>query len=187
MAAPRRFDHDEARRLRAEGMTYVAIAALMGVTDRTVRLICDPVQRAKSVARNTAWQRSARCPDCGAQTTRHYVGGDHRCRVCDSLRQATSVRPNALRCFACHEWKPDEGFPKNRGGRVSRRGRHNFCRVCSTRVRQEYRERHKVPCVGCGVHVLPPSEKRTNGTDVPRCSRCARLEVLRRQRERAAA
>jgi hypothetical protein len=47
----RHFDHDEARRLRAAGWTYKALAARYGVTDGAVRYQCDPAVRARMDAR----------------------------------------------------------------------------------------------------------------------------------------
>lgn len=172
MPVPRKFDYDEAARLRAEGLTYQAIAERFGVTAMAVYWAVNEEARERAIARNTEWQRSGTCPDCGGPSTRHSITKSLRCKACFDRTQATSVHEDELRCFRCREWKPDEAFPRNRSGRKLRRGRHNFCRACSTVVRQEYRERHKVPCVGCGAPALPPREKGSDGADVPRCRSC---------------
>ena len=77
-------------------------------------------------------------------------------------------------CFKCREWKADEGFPHKNSGGLRRRGRSNYCRSCETIARQQYRERIKVPCVGCGKPALPQSEKGTRGRAEPRCRSCSR-------------
>lgn len=148
---PHRFDHDLARRMRAEGATLKAIAEVMGVTPAAVKHACDEEERRRSIARRLEWMQQAACPECGAQTTRTTVGGDSRCRACSTKAMATSVRDGELRCVTCQEWKPDHGFPRNRAKKGTlRRGRHTSCRACQTKARQAYRERHKVPCDRCG-------------------------------------
>lgn len=173
MGAPRRFDWDEARRLRAKGWTYPALADRFEVSKMAVRLACNDGARARNRARNAAYQSSGVCPECGGQATRHYGPlGQRRCKSCAGKARATNVRDGTLRCKTCREWKPDDAFPFNRAGSKAHRGRHDTCRVCSTKLRQAYRERHKMPCVGCGRPVLPPNEKTTHGSDVPRCRDC---------------
>ena len=91
---------------------------------------------------------------------------------------ATSVRPTTLECVICKRWLPDSEFahhPRNK----ARRFHHRQCRECGTKARQDYRERHKIPCEKCGKPRLPHSEKRRKGVrDSGLCLACYR-ETLR--------
>lgn len=180
----RKFDYDEARQRYADGEHPRDLAAEYGVSMNRVRQVVIPEEGQRAAERARQWIYSGTCPICGGPATR--TGGQSRCRECFNVAQATSVRPDELRCPTCGEWKPDEDFPFNAGGRKLRRGRHQSCRPCLTKLRQNYRERHKVPCVVCGKPALPPSEKRTSGAPFPRCRECydeersARRQVRRR-------
>jgi hypothetical protein len=136
-----RFDWKKARRLRAEGLSYVAIASRLGVSEAAVYRICKEGARERANARSAAWVRNGICPFCGAQATR--AGGQSLCRDCDNKRRATSVRETELRCVTCHEWKPDDAFPFNRAGKKLHRGRHSSCRACLTVLRADYRVRNR--------------------------------------------
>lgn len=183
MPRPRAFDWDEARRLQAEGLTYTAIAKRLGVRYQSVRRACDEAVR----ERIAAYQRTGVCPDCGTQTTRYAGGVSSRCPRCAGKRAATTVRPDTLQCLRCREWKPDSAFPRNRGGALVRRGRHDSCRVCGTVIRREYRERHKIPCESCGKPRLPAGEKGSGigRRDTGLCRDCYRA-TLRKPIEAAA-
>lgn len=138
------------------------------------------------------WDEAARLYESGVSGTelarRYHV---QHAAVYNALRKlgvecrntATSVRPDALRCVTCHEWKSDEDFPLDAGGRKARRGRHKECRPCGTISRQKYREQRKVPCIGCGKAALPPGEK-AGRSPFPRCRDCYNAD---RKRERVAA
>jgi predicted Zn-ribbon and HTH transcriptional regulator len=143
MGAPRKFDWDEAARLYETGLTYEEIAEALGVSSSAVWLALNPEARARGDARKWQWQREARCPDCGAQTTRTHIGADSRCKRCAALARATSVRATELRCMTCREWKPDEEFPSNRAATKVRRGRHRQCRICQTVARRDHRARNR--------------------------------------------
>lgn len=167
-----KWDHDEGLRLYAAGLSIPAIARLMGVSDASVRLVVDPAYRRACRESMRRSRKVNRCEGCGAMIWKAQPGwiSGRLCRRCAAAEQATSIRPDSLRCSACGDWKADEDFP-HRQGRIARRGRHGTCRGCQARVRQEHRERHKVPCVGCGAPTLPPSEKPGRG-GVPRCRAC---------------
>jgi ribosomal protein L37AE/L43A len=180
----RKFDWDEARQLYVSGVALKDIAERFGVTYNAVRLAVNDEARKRAREYLANWQRSGVCPDCGTQTTRRATTGDTRCIDCASRRRATSVRSTALLCSGCRKWKPDDDFPLNRVKRgKQRRGRHNFCRACSTKARQDYRERHKVPCVSCGKPALPPSEKGTHGAAFPRCRSCQIRDMWRERKQ----
>ncbi len=146
MPVPRKFDWEEAQRLRAEGWAYRAIANALGVTDTAIQRACDPGLREKMKERQREWQQSGVCIDCGGQrsrnTTHERTGrGQKRCKPCADIAAATSVRENELRCGACREWKPDDDFPLNRR-EPQRRDRHDLCRPCQTEAKRRWRERH---------------------------------------------
>lgn len=138
----RKFDWDEAKRLREEGLTYEEIGRRLGVSAVAAHYACDPAAYAASNERAATWQRQGICPDCGAQTTRHSATVSSRCRKCYSLAKASSVRPTELRCVSCREWLPDPEFPRHRRN-VARRGRHRQCRECNTVAKRAWRQRQK--------------------------------------------
>lgn len=165
VSAPRRFDWEEARRLRSLGWSYQRIADRLGVSSPSVRLACDERARARMAAARARWRRSGRCPRCWAPATRYAGGVSALCRGCWARRQATSVRDNELRCVDCGEWKPDREFALNRAA-PARRGRHPVCRPCGTVRRRREREARKVPCERCGAPVngdRPNSRAGRNG------------------------
>lgn len=172
MPRPRTFSWDEAKRLRSQGLTYREIANHLGVSDSAVVFACDDRQRAMAENYKAEWQRRNTCVDCGKRTSRNRLGHVSRCLSCSAKARATTVRETTLRCSSCGEWKPDNAFPYSRAARQTHRGRHQQCRACQTIARRAYRNRHKVPCVGCGKPALPPSEKGTHGTSQPRCRDC---------------
>ncbi len=153
----RTFDYDEAARLRSEGLTYSEIGERFGVTDAAIQRAVNPKRRAEMLARTAAFQRSGICPDCGGQASRNGLNLQHRCRSCASKLAATSVMPRSLRCAVCRVFKLDDDFPRHRR-RQHRRGRHTVCRACQAAVRQQSRERRKVPCKNCGKPRTHPSD-----------------------------
>ena len=153
MAAPRRFDHDEARRLYAEGWSLAQLARRFGVRYQSIKLAVDPAHREQ---RNN-WRRehyleSGRCPECGAPVWGHMRAATSmngyvrkgRCADCAHRARATSVRPTTLRCHACHEWKTDEEFSPLRAKGKFRRRRHIECKPCAAARRRAERARKRV-------------------------------------------
>lgn len=179
MAGPRLFDHDEAVRLRAEGLTYKRIAAHMGVSEyavyRVVKRQTDPQWKQRENRYQREYQRrTLRKPCAGcARLVWSHSNRSGLCPACSGLARSKGVRPNELQCARCEAWKDDLQFPRRRLAKA-RRGRHMHCRACSTIIKQEYRERRKVPCVGCGKPALPSNEKGTRGGLAPRCLECFR-------------
>jgi hypothetical protein len=165
----RKFDWREAQRLRAEGRTYTWIADRFGVSSTAVAYACDEKQRLRAHQTHKEWQSRGVCPDCGGPATRYGVGRQARCQACFNLRQATSVRGEELQCLTCREWKPDTAFPRNRSEKM-RRGRHGVCRACQAPMRQQARERRRIPCVKCGKPRLHPNDSGSGKTGL--CRAC---------------
>lgn len=171
----RKFDWDEAVRLRASGLTLQAVASQLGVSVTAVQLACDPRLRAVNELRVAEYQRRGRCRTCGGRCSRNASGPQGECRACAYKRQATTVRPKSLRCWSCKVWKPDTDFPWNRAEAELRRGRHGTCRVCQTILRTAYRQRRRVPCVNCGQPRSHPGERSGKGVscrDTGLCREC---------------
>ena len=170
----RKFDHEQAKRRYAAGERIADLAREYGVSPAAVVFAVDA--RAAARNRNAVAEYHRRgnpsqywaCPECGARARK-----GHHCRACfDASRCGDAVNERGeLLCLRCREYKPVSEFSfraesARRGFRIPR------CRACETRARQNYRERHKVPCAICGAPALPPNEKRPNGTDYPRCRPC---------------
>lgn len=191
MAPPRKFDHDEARRLRAEGLFYREIAERFGVSTQAVLRACDPRVRARMDMASAERHRRNRKPckgGCGRLVWMHMTGRNPTGYCIQCLDTSTSVRETTLRCSECGEWKPDAEFGWA-GRNKARRFRHAYCKPCQAPTRQAYRERHKIPCVKCGKPRLPANEKHKPGVkDTGLCLACYQ-ETLRGKRpaERKAA
>jgi hypothetical protein len=160
MSPPRKFDWDEAARLKRSGLSYAAIGSRLGVSANAIRRAVDPDYRAKDIASSIRWQASGVCSECGGRATRPYL----RCRKCSAVHAATSVRNGEAKCFSCRRWLPLDAFR-----RVSRPGRvvAQECRECNTRNRRERRHRDAPLCANCG--------RRTGGDhrrEPPLCRDC---------------
>lgn len=169
----RKFDHDEARRLRVmQGWSYARLARHFGVSRAAVARVVNPDVRRRMQEYTDRWVMGGECRACGGPCARNHR--DY-CRKCASERSRTRYRYDelgqlaSLRCTTCKQWKSPETFPSNRTRPFAK---HHECRECGTKARQAYRERHKVPCTFCGAPCLPPKEKATNGAPFPRCRPC---------------
>lgn len=163
MGAPRRFDHDEARRLRAAGVRVAVIAEAMGVSPFSIYRATDD----KIIERERAAQRTkfiVECENCGedcwsADHPSKRLGHDGRslCARCrndekiESLRfdpataELIAVRCGIIGCANGERWQPPENFTRGirtYGGLIPD-GIHGQCRACQTRARREYRARHR--------------------------------------------
>ena len=141
----RRFDHDEARRLRAEGWTYQQIADKVGVTPTAVQHVVNDESRQRQRARHLEWQRRTKRHPCRGgcgrlvwTTSPTRTGYCHRCLT---ERRTTTVRPDTLQCSKCGEWKPDDDFYRKAGSPI-RRDRASWCKQCQNRARREWRHAH---------------------------------------------
>ncbi len=153
-----------AKAYRRQGLTYGAIAKLMGCSEYWAYCLCNDDKRAKLDERARAWlQGTGTCVDCGGPMTRntHQAsarGKNHeRCLSCHMRKVSADsfahrVVGETLLCRMCQERKPFAEYPQ---GMLSRflerqRGKSPACRACDTAARAAYRERQKTPCSGCG-------------------------------------
>ncbi len=141
----RKFDWDEARRLRADGWTYRAIADHLGVSLSAVNQACDDRARAVNRMRKAEWQRGGRCQDCGCQISRNASRPARRCLACANAARRTSVRDDGhLRCSTCREWKEPAAFPHDWNSRAEARGfRRHLCTACDTLAKRAWRQRQR--------------------------------------------
>lgn len=187
MSVPRRFDYDEAKRLRADGLTYTQIAERFGVSDSAIYLAVNESARKRSIEAAKRWQKGGVCEDCGGPCIRathksrilHGApDGLVLCTTCRGRRKRTGVRVEngiiLVRCGSCRAEKPlGEYGPRVANQLVAGESpRKRTCRSCEARKRQAYRERHKVPCRECGDPCLPASEKGARGRDTELCRSC---------------
>lgn len=173
----RRFDHDEARRLRDEGWTYGALGKRYGVDASAVwQAVNDYNRWPEVVERHNQWMRDNNrelCKGgCGRLVWTLHRDRSGMCPECSGKARSVTARPGELRCSHCKKWKPDDRFPLARQRRGARRGRHSTCRACQAEVRQATRERRKVPCIECGAPCLPPAEKGLRRGDSGLCRNC---------------
>ena len=162
----RKFDWDQAKRMRDSGMTIADIAAALGVSYGGVRRVVDPHYRAMldvSAAeyQRTHWRRKRmdQCK-CGAEKTKSA----NMCAACHRDKFDVDVGPSGtLRCHLCDRFLPTEVFPTD--NRKPLRGfRRTICRSCDSRRRKLNRERRKVPCAsGCGAFVTHPDDTNKRG------------------------
>lgn len=179
MNTKRKFDHDEARALRAQGVEVKEIAVYCGVSISRVYQVCDPDYEAKEAKRaaltGAKWQTV--CHYCGGLAVWNRYQARHpvpRCRACfvqSRTGVSVYVRDGELFCTSCQTWLPDEAFPA-RSDATYRRGRHSWCSPCNTANRYRTREARKVPCRACGKPRTNPKDNRGHGRDSGLCKHC---------------
>jgi DNA-directed RNA polymerase subunit RPC12/RpoP len=102
----RRFDGDEAQRLRAAGHSLKAIAHQLRVTPAAIANATDPDLRARQQARSRRWATGgASCATCGAPVYRRTLDRPYRCLAC-AARAAAKVREGEAWCPDCRDWRP---------------------------------------------------------------------------------
>lgn len=144
----RRFDHEEAIRLRTENpalWTIERLAEHFGVSTTGIERVVNPNVRAR-LQRNSERQienMRQPCIRCGKPGVwRHQKQRSGLCNRCaGALVASPNVRENELRCTKCEQWKPDADFGQ-KGGSIARRGRRTWCRACESAARREFRHRH---------------------------------------------
>ena len=147
MSAPRRFDWDEANRLRGEGATYAEIGRRLGVTGNAIYLACNSHARARQRKYGAAWKKMT-CEDCGGTCAPNPYHPHARldrmiCRKCSSRRRREETllkrmnHDGDLLCARCGEWRPVETFAMNYGYPRWE------CRYCETTRRRANREANR--------------------------------------------
>jgi hypothetical protein len=177
----RLFDHDEALARLNNGESGRALAAKYGVSLNAVYRLRD---KEADLERQRRW-RAGTCEMCGGSAMRVVAGKrehnpDGRCLCIKCRGLVRRRRPSAangylvFECGSCHERKPLSDFPRRVRTRVLSELPllTSTCRACETRKRQDYRERHKVPCEFCGKPCLPPNEKGQAGSAMAQCAPC---------------
>lgn len=141
------FDHDEAKRLRQEGLSYREIAGRLGVSYMGAYYAINDEARARMHERSYAYAKERGFPyhrdlcACGNVKLRRA----ERCQAC---YLATCDRgpdtEGRLECHTCHEWKPVDLFPRTSAKKnLARGGRHTQCRQCDTARKRAWREGQK--------------------------------------------
>jgi hypothetical protein len=181
MGAARKFPHEEAQALYASGEKIASIARRYDVTSGAIRRVVDWRTRARMDAASHAFLRrvsATTCIDCGGPCVKnpYQDRGIGRCRACAAAIRATSVGGVKLRCATCKAWKADNEFGFSTVTSPWRRGRAQTCRTCQTKLRQAYRERHKIPCTSCGQPCLAPNERR-GSRSTGLCLKCYRQSL----------
>ncbi len=177
-AYPRRFDHEECRRLREEtGWSGARLARHFGVSTSRVYQVIDPRSQERVTRQRAEHIRGMRRPclgGCGRLVWMHMAGRSGYCVTCSARRRTKGVRPTTLLCSTCDRWLPDEDFHR-RSDAINRRHRTNDCRTCSTAHRRRRRDRRKVPCVRCGrprLHWKDIGAVSRGGVDTGLCGAC---------------
>lgn len=148
MGPPRRFDWDEARRLRAEGWTLVALAERFSVSRAAIVFATNDAARKRAHERVTAKFRMI-CDDCGGPCSHNFWARTGRhdrivCQKCAGVRRSEEAllsRMNEdgdLACSQCGEYKPMDAFSGNGRGYP-----RSECRSCETIRRQAWREANR--------------------------------------------
>ena len=153
---PRKFDHDEARRLRACGHSYRAIGSMLNVSAQSVMSACDPDyrERSRQSVRNNQ-PHIGICPSCGGRCTNGMASQKYlpngELRICIACRKRQRVlnhaRDGELKCYDCKVWKEDEAFGSC-GDRPTRRNRRLSCRECERNRSRQRRAAAKERAAG---------------------------------------
>lgn len=139
------FDWDEARRMRADGMSYGQIAERMGVTRNAIARVCtqdayDEHARL-SFRRRDNYSEGKKCPGCA----RPIVNRATRCESCHHDAIVARARERIVNeegwfwCAECGTHKPPSAFGK--GNVRARNGKRSICRECETSRTRRYRQR----------------------------------------------
>lgn len=178
MGRPRAFDWDEAKRLRAQGLTYKEIGEHLGVSSHAAMCACNEKVRRKqrALSRKLIEDRKEPCRGgCGVLIHAHY--GESReisgyCRDCLSERRRFEAEMR-------HSHGTESRYV-NLGCRCP------LCREAASQARRRRRERSRVPCShGCGRMV--DSTGRRNPSKPPECRPCSHARVIAERRAARAA
>lgn len=139
----RKFDWDEARRLREQQKwTYAQIALHLGVTDSAVRRVVIEGEAERLAEYSRLLAATGRCDDCGGPMNHlSRYRGSRRCKPCADIAKVKVNEHGDLYCFNCDSWKPPEAFYRNLARPT--RGVSSECRACSNTRRQRNREANR--------------------------------------------
>lgn len=156
----RSFDYDEAKRLRADGLTYAEIGKRLGVSGNAAAMACDPAFRKRQLAAAKKGIENARHPcfgGCGALVWGHISGRTGYCPTC------LGARRNIVRHGTETEY--------------SQGCRCEPCRLAASAAKRRRRVNSRVPCShGCGT--LVDSINRSDNTKPLECHRCANKRIV---------
>jgi len=144
----RKFDHDQARELRAEGWTYQRLADHFGVSVAAIEYLCNPTAKARNRRHTREWY-SAICDDCGADCTHNWSARVARhdrvvCFRCAHLRRSEKAllermnQDGEIRCGGCGRHRDPALFVMKANGSPRPQ-----CRDCETARRTAYRAAHR--------------------------------------------
>jgi hypothetical protein len=184
----RKFDFDEARALYARGFTIGRLALRYGVHENAIRRVVVPGEADRQNEIHKRW-RTTVCESCGGPAMKlthgkkqHNPDGRVLCQACRGRVRRKPIRFGdgvvKVECGACKTWKPVAEFPPRvtRGLRAGAKVRAR-CRACDTAARQAYRDRHRVPCEGCGKPCLPLAFSRSAQPARSKFAAAARLKA----------
>lgn len=167
MGRPRKFDWDEARRLRAEGLTYREIGERLGVSHHAVNCACDAAVRMRKRADTKRRLEASRVPCRGGCGVLVWMQGG-RSGYCLSC---LGERRRVVRHGTENEYR--QGC------------RCEPCRLAASEAKRRRREQSRVPCShGCGT--LVDSINRRSPDKPPECRPCALRRIHAERRAKAA-
>ena len=164
-----------------------SVAAMFGVSKHSVWRIASEKNSRLTSERQKA-RYTASCSKCGGPC----VSAEHPskrgvgrrtpvaiCQSCEGKSRRIRFRYDelgqlaAVKCETCKAFKhPEEFCAGVKFKDIRPECIHKSCRACLTKLRQDYRERHKIPCRSCGAPCLPASEKGPRGADSRLCRSC---------------
>jgi hypothetical protein len=173
MGRPRAFDWDEAKRLRAQGLTYREIGERLGVSGQSVMCACDAAVRRRHRAQSRTLHESYRDPCRGG------------CGVLVSYR---GLKPSTGYCKEC--WAERVRFEAEMRDSHGTESRYTklgcrcaLCRAAASEAKRKRRERSRVPCShGCGT--LVDAINRRNPGKPPECQPCAMRRIHAERKDR---
>lgn len=136
----RKFDWDEAVRLRESGMTIAGTARRLEVSESAIAYATNPRRRAHARTYGAYYQRLGKCSDCGGECSYNPSQPVLRCRAC-RFKYDRFVFDGKAYCPVCARWKKLDDFTADRKRKY--RGVRSMCRSCETAKRRELRRRNR--------------------------------------------
>lgn len=168
MAAPRKFDYDDARRRYANGESGIALAAEYGVSSQAVYRAVNDKMRERMDDAASAYMRDHRtiCKGgCGRLVWTYAMA--HRsgyCPTCNGLRLRAAEHGTEVRYSSPYKCRCD------------------LCRQAASAAKRARREASRQPCVhGCGT--LVDTINRGNPSKPLECRLCALRRIKAEQKQ----